>query len=304
MTESRLVRVDAQALPAPAAAPLPLPPGPAPAPAADGPATAEDLLEALQRYVREPARCGAADLERRLLQMQKLMTLGQVTSEVAHDFGNLMTVVLGYSELLLAATSKTETNYPHLDALHVAAERASALIAQLVGFTREPGDEPKALDLSAIVRHLEPMVARLLGRSVELRVKCASRRRFDLGRLAADRTSGGESRAQCPRRAHRPRPGRHRRRPGALGRSIGPRIRHRAVWRLRHSAGRRHRPRHGRRNAPPSLPAVLHHERTRRRFGPGDRRPRRSRIEHRHRRGKHAGAGSAFTLYFPAKAAA
>jgi signal transduction histidine kinase len=173
MTESKPVRIDAQALPAPGAAPLPIPPGAAPAPVATPPATAEDLLEALRLYVREPSRNGA-DLERRLLQMQKLMTLGQVTSEVAHDFGNLMTVVLGYSELLLAATSKTESNYPHLDALHIAAERASTLIAQLLGFTREPSDQPTALDLAATVRGMQPMIAGLLGRWVELHVDCAA----------------------------------------------------------------------------------------------------------------------------------
>jgi two-component system, cell cycle sensor histidine kinase and response regulator CckA len=182
MPDSSSANANAQALPAPSAVPLPIAAGATPALAAYIPATAEDLLEALRRYVREPARCGAADLERRLLQMQKMMTLGQVTSEVAHDFGNLMTVVLGYSELLLAATPKTETNYPHLDALHVAAERAAALIAQLLGFTREPGDRPTALDLSATVRSMEPMIARLLGRWVELRIACAD----DAGAIWAD----------------------------------------------------------------------------------------------------------------------
>ena len=158
-----------------------MPPGAAPAPTAVPPATAEDLLEALRLYVREPSRNGAA-LERRLLQMQKLMTLGQVTSEVAHDFGNLMTVILGYSELLLSATSPTEANFPHLSALHVAAERASTLIAQLLGFTREPGDQPTALDLAATVRGMTPMIAGLLGRWVELRVDCAA----DAGAIWAD----------------------------------------------------------------------------------------------------------------------
>src|SRR5438552_4105558 len=135
------------------------------------PPTAEDLLEALRRYALETARgLELADMERRLLQMQKMMTLGQVTTDVAHDFGNLMTVVLGYSELLLSTLPPGKPDHAHLEALHLAAERAADLTAQLLGYTREPANEPAALDLALLVRRLEPMLARLLGQWVRLDV--------------------------------------------------------------------------------------------------------------------------------------
>lgn len=149
---------------------------------------AELLLEALRRYARDLSTGEApADLESRLLQMQKLMTLGQITSEVAHDFSNLMTVVLGFSELLLTTKSPNGIDQGHIEGLHAAAERAASLTAQLLGYTRETGCQPTHLDLAELVRRLESMLRRLLNGRAQLAVSlptepatiCADPRRIE-----------------------------------------------------------------------------------------------------------------------------
>jgi signal transduction histidine kinase len=159
---------------------------PRPLPAGD------ELIDALRQYVHERAPQGGpldpADAELALLQLQKLVTLGQITSEVAHDFGNLMTVMLGYSELLLAAAGPA--GYPqsgspereYLAELHRAAERASALTTQLLGYSRRSADPAGPLDLSAVVRGLAVMLGRLLGSVARLEVSAPA----GLGFVQAD----------------------------------------------------------------------------------------------------------------------
>lgn len=131
--------------------------------------SADELLDAIRHQTLGlTSGTTPAELEHRLLQMHQLITLGQITSEVAHDFNNLMTVVLGFSELLLSAGARDEIDIQHLSALHWAAERAAGLTGQLLGYTRGLRPESKAFDLGNLVRELEPIVRKLIGDAAEL----------------------------------------------------------------------------------------------------------------------------------------
>jgi two-component system, cell cycle sensor histidine kinase and response regulator CckA len=140
------------------------------------PAGADELIAALRRYARDrvpaPGVDAKGDVELSLLHLQKLATVGQLASAVAQEFGNLMTVVLGYSELTIAAVGQGDVPEPeHLAELRLAAERASALTTRLLGYCREATDEAVPLDLTQLVGGLTNMLARLLGSGANLAIR-------------------------------------------------------------------------------------------------------------------------------------
>jgi signal transduction histidine kinase len=139
------------------------------------PAAGDDLFTALRQVARDrtgPAgKDPAAGLELSLLQLQKLATLGKITTEIAHDLGNLMTLMLGYSELLLSADKEGQPpEQEHLVELRRAADRASELTTRLLGFSLPSADEPTALNLGLLVEGLVPLIGRLLGAGASLEV--------------------------------------------------------------------------------------------------------------------------------------
>jgi two-component system cell cycle sensor histidine kinase/response regulator CckA len=139
-------------------------------------AASDELIAALRRYARDripvPEVDETADVELSLLHLQKLATLGQLATGVAEDFGNLMTVVLGYSELMSAAVGQCQAPEPeHLVQLRLAAEQASALTSGLLGYCRRATDEAAPLDLSQLVDGLSTMLVRLLGAGANLVVR-------------------------------------------------------------------------------------------------------------------------------------
>lgn len=147
----------------------------------------DELFEALRHYSRhlsshaDPAP--ESDLESSLFQMQKLATIGQLASEIAHDFGNLMTIMLGYSELMMAAVEDGQRpDCEHLAELRRAAERASTMTTRLLGYCRNSPDEPILLDLSLTVSGLVTMLGRLLGSSARLQLTADP----SAGNIAAD----------------------------------------------------------------------------------------------------------------------
>jgi signal transduction histidine kinase len=115
-----------------------------------------------------------ADVERALLRIQRLETLGRLTSEIAHDFSNLMTVVLGYGELLESLSPPDLPGRTYLEQMRGAADRASELTRQLLDFCRltsEPRTGP--VDLVAVVTTAGDMLSRLLQRTILLDIGAA-----------------------------------------------------------------------------------------------------------------------------------
>jgi two-component system cell cycle sensor histidine kinase/response regulator CckA len=137
-----------------------------PAGAVDG-----DALAAVRRHV-----CNSAgeigDIEHAFLQMQRLATVGRLAAEVAQDFGNLMTVILGYSELIIASAEQGRPPDPEqLAELRRAAGRASELTSRLLGHSRRPADDPLPLDMSLLVKGVAPLLSRIVGSAAHLVVR-------------------------------------------------------------------------------------------------------------------------------------
>jgi PAS domain S-box-containing protein len=111
-------------------------------------------------------------LEEQLRQAQKMESIGRLAGGVAHDFNNIMTGIMGYTELLLGGASETV----HEDLLEIkhAAKRAAGLTAQLLAFSRKQIIVPRKLDLGEQLRGSARMIERLIGEDVELSLAISS----------------------------------------------------------------------------------------------------------------------------------
>jgi len=120
--------------------------------------------------------------EARLAQAQKMESIGRLAGGIAHDFNNLLTVINGYSLFLLGKLSPGDPLRVGLNEIHKAGERAAGLTMQLLAFSRKQVLEPRVLDLNHVVSELRPMLGRLLGEDVELRVELSA----EAGTVCAD----------------------------------------------------------------------------------------------------------------------
>lgn len=113
------------------------------------------------------------DSDEKLRQAQRIESLGQLAGGVAHDFNNLLGVIVGYAELLTKELPAGTRERVRLDQILEAAQRAATLTRQLLAFSRRQVLQPVQLDLNAVVRAIEPSLARLLRADVELSVVTA-----------------------------------------------------------------------------------------------------------------------------------
>jgi two-component system cell cycle sensor histidine kinase/response regulator CckA len=111
------------------------------------------------------------EVERALLQAQRLEAMGQVAGGIAHDFNNLLTVIMGYASILRRQLAGDAGHGDLLSHIETAVTRASSLTQQLLGFTRRQMHDVVLLDLAAVVRDVGPVLERLLGPSVVLDVQ-------------------------------------------------------------------------------------------------------------------------------------
>jgi PAS domain S-box-containing protein len=106
--------------------------------------------------------------QEQLRQQQKLDALGRLAGGIAHDFNNLLTVILGFSEDLLARLPSDDVRRRSAEQIAFAGRRASDLTKQLLAFSRQRVVQPKRLNLNAIVAELRIMLERLLGKHIRL----------------------------------------------------------------------------------------------------------------------------------------
>jgi len=117
-----------------------------------------------------------------LQQSQKLEAIGQLAGGVAHDFNNMLTAIIGYTDLSLRRVGLENSIRRNLEETKKAAERAASLVRQLLAFSRKQILEPKVLDLNDVVKDMQKMLTRLIGEDVRL----ATRLEPDLGSVKAD----------------------------------------------------------------------------------------------------------------------
>jgi PAS domain S-box-containing protein len=135
------------------------------------------VLEAVGRYLADdPVVRGVVinardvterrSLERQLLQAQKMEAVGRLAGGVAHDFNNVITAILGYTDLLLDGLPTLSPLRPDLGEIRKAADRAAGLTRQLLAFSRKQVLEPRVLDLNELVADVDSLLRRLLGEDI------------------------------------------------------------------------------------------------------------------------------------------
>jgi PAS domain S-box-containing protein len=108
--------------------------------------------------------------ENEMRQLQKIEAIGRLAGGVAHDFNNVLTVVIGRCQLLLNRFSPEDAVYPSLEEIESTAQRAANLTRQLLAFSRNQPSARQPLDLNATVTAVSDMLGRLIGENIELDV--------------------------------------------------------------------------------------------------------------------------------------
>jgi signal transduction histidine kinase len=107
-------------------------------------------------------------LEGQLLQAQRIESVGRLAGGVAHDFNNMLGVILGHAELGLLHLDPAHPACASLAEIRKAAERSAALTRQLLAFARKQEVQPTVLDLNEAVTALLKMLQRLIGEDILL----------------------------------------------------------------------------------------------------------------------------------------
>jgi two-component system cell cycle sensor histidine kinase/response regulator CckA len=103
-----------------------------------------------------------------LRQGQKMEVVGRLAGGVAHDFNNILTGILGFSELLLIDRDEKNDVFHHATEIKSASLRAAALTQQLLAFSRRQVLRPQTVSLNTVVEGLSELLRRLLGDNIEL----------------------------------------------------------------------------------------------------------------------------------------
>ena len=124
-------------------------------------------------------------LEEQLRQSQKMEAVGRLAGGVAHDFNNVLSVILTYAEMMLQDMKAGEPMRGDVEEIHKAGKRAADLTRQLLMFSRQQVLTSKVLDLNDVLASMNKMLQRILGADVEL----VSLPAKPLGRVRADPSS-------------------------------------------------------------------------------------------------------------------
>ncbi|MGI3165572.1 ATP-binding response regulator [Pseudooceanicola sp. 200-1SW] len=107
-------------------------------------------------------------LEAQFVQSQKMQAIGQLAGGVAHDFNNLLTAITGHCDLLLLRHDPGDPDYADLIQINQNANRAASLVGQLLAFSRKQTLRPEPLDLRDTLSDLTHLLNRLVGEKVTL----------------------------------------------------------------------------------------------------------------------------------------
>lgn len=135
------------------------------------PTAANDWSQAIVSFVDITER---KRVEQRSLQAQKLESIGRLAGGIAHEFNNLLTVINGYSDLLLARLTSAGDVRADLQHIRDAGTDAAALVRQLLAFSRKQALKPCMLDVSQVIRDVKAALISAIGEDIEIAMELAS----------------------------------------------------------------------------------------------------------------------------------
>src|SRR5690606_28212677 len=96
--------------------------------------------------------------------------MGRLVGGVAHDFNNILSVILGYSESAISSLDTKHPLRPDLEETRLAAERGAALVRQLLNFSSRQVAQPEVIDLNERTEELRNMLQKLIGENVAMTI--------------------------------------------------------------------------------------------------------------------------------------
>ncbi len=109
-------------------------------------------------------------LENRFQQQQKMESVGQLAGGIAHDFNNVLSAIMMATDFLLNSHKPTDPSFKDIMQIKQNANRAAALVRQLLAFSRKQTLRPQVLDLGEILSDLGMLLRRLIGEKVSLEI--------------------------------------------------------------------------------------------------------------------------------------
>jgi PAS domain S-box-containing protein len=125
-------------------------------------------------------------LEEQLWNAQKMEAVGRLAGGIAHEFGNVLTIITGYSALLQSGLKNDDELQDEVQGIQRAAQRATSLVRHLLGFSKGQVFRPKTLDVRIALSEVGDMLRRLIGEDIQLKIVCDTRLgfiRFDPAQL-------------------------------------------------------------------------------------------------------------------------
>jgi two-component system cell cycle sensor histidine kinase/response regulator CckA len=110
-------------------------------------------------------------LQDKFAQSQKMQAVGQLAGGVAHDFNNVLTAIIGFSDLLLANHRPTDPSFRDIMQIKQNANRAAGLVRQLLAFSRRQTLRPQVLQLGDVLSELRMMMRRLVGEKITVELR-------------------------------------------------------------------------------------------------------------------------------------
>lgn len=133
-----------------------------------GPAVLSCLEKKRNLAERLKAEKEQEKLQAQLIQSQKMESVGRLAGGVAHDFNNMLMVILGHADMILDQMDQSHPFYPDLQEIHSAAERSADLTRNLLAFARKQTIAPKVIDVNETLDGVFNMLRRLIGEDIEL----------------------------------------------------------------------------------------------------------------------------------------
>jgi two-component system, cell cycle sensor histidine kinase and response regulator CckA len=127
------------------------------------------LAPAVHRALREVKdRAERKQLQAQFLEAQKMEIVGQLAGGVAHDFNNVLAVIMGYSEVVIGELGTDHPLHNHVEEIRLAALRAAGLTRQLLIFSRKETVKAVELNLNEVIEDMEKMLRQLINENIEL----------------------------------------------------------------------------------------------------------------------------------------
>ncbi len=124
-----------------------------------------EIFDTMRRGLREKGR-----IEEQFQQTQRVESLGRLAGGVAHDLNNLLTPILGYSEILMTRLADDEKKQKQVAQIHKAGIKAKALVKQLLAFNRKQEPERKPVDLNEVVTGFRKLLRRTIREDINLEI--------------------------------------------------------------------------------------------------------------------------------------